>query len=160
MAELVEVVEYAAAATMIPAYGVVKPFADKPSVVFSVVVANSADGRPYCNTIPAADALPPQYTGKPPGVAHVGTVDVLLSCVPAIVEIGKKVVAPAPVWYGKDPPAPPAMFVQVDTVPVNVPVTVSDGVVSNPELGVNVRAVAVCTSAAAAVALSLGERRT
>ena len=72
------VVEYAAAATRIHEYGVTNPFAWVPNVLFRTVVANSALGKLYCNTFPAL-AFPPKLIGNPPGVAHVGTVPVVLS---------------------------------------------------------------------------------
>jgi hypothetical protein len=65
------------------------------SVLFRVVAAKSADGRPYCRTMPAALALPPKLMGKPPLVAHDGTVPVVRRTCPATVEIGKNVVVPA-----------------------------------------------------------------
>jgi hypothetical protein len=121
VAELV--VEYAAAATRMHEYGVTNPLAGVPSVLLRTVVANSALGKLYCNTFPAL-AFPPKLIGKPPGVAQVGTVLVVLSICPATVLIARKVVFPADDWYGIDPPRPPAILVHVLTVAVCVPETV------------------------------------
>ena len=72
--------EYPAAATRIPEYGVTNPLESTFNVDPSVAVANSADGKLYCNTLPAAVQFPPKLTENPPGVAHDGTDPVVLNC--------------------------------------------------------------------------------
>jgi hypothetical protein len=79
------------------AYGVTNPLPDVPSVEFKMVVAKIADGSPYCSTMAAALALPPNDTGNPPTVAHDGTVPVDLRIWPAV-PIPRKAVAPAADW--------------------------------------------------------------
>jgi hypothetical protein len=75
-------------------YGVTNPFPGVPNTLLRIVVANRALGKLYCNTLPAL-AFPPKLTGNPPGVAHVGTVLVVLSICPATVLIARNVVVPA-----------------------------------------------------------------
>ena len=92
VAELV--VEYPAAATRIPEIGVTNPFPTVPRVLLSVVLANRADGKLYCRTLPIP-AFPPKLIANPLGVAHAGTVPVDLNTDPATVLIAKNVVVPA-----------------------------------------------------------------
>ena len=132
-----------------------------PLIVFAVVppMAGGADKSnvppkvklPLVVTVP--DKLIPDTVPVPPtdvtvptvGVAQVGTPAAKVNTWP-LAPTARKEVAPAPVWYGTEPNAPPAKFVAVVAVvavpalpeiePVIVLVTVKSSKVPNPVIPV------------------------